>query len=41
LRRGRTGEATTIRILLNEVLLFCCLLAFVTGIVIAVASLLT
>ena len=31
----------TIRILLNEVLLFCCLLAFVTGIVIAVANLLT
>ena len=31
----------TIRILLNEVLLFCCLLALVTGIVIAAASLLT
>jgi hypothetical protein len=38
--RGDEGEAQ-MRVLLRDLVLFSCLLAFVTGIVIAVASLLS
>jgi hypothetical protein len=40
-RRGDEEEARSMRVLLSDLVLFSCLLAFVTGIVIAVASLLS
>jgi hypothetical protein len=42
LRKGdfRTGEAVMAKVL-NDILLFSCIAAFVTGIVLAAASLLT
>ena len=39
--RGRAGEVTMAIRILNEFLLFSCLAAFVTGIVLAAASLLS
>jgi len=41
LRTGETKGRRTMRVLLRDLVLFSCLLAFVTGIVIAVASLLS
>ena len=40
-RGGDEGEARVMRVLLRDLVLFSCLLAFVTGIVIAVASVLS
>jgi hypothetical protein len=39
--RGRRRGGASMRVLLRDLVLFSCLLAFVTGIVIAVASLLS
>jgi hypothetical protein len=39
--QGRRRGGASMRVLLRDIVLFSCLLAFVTGIVIAVASLLS